>query len=206
LTPRRLRRLYRELEHIVDYFEDALLDAKRRLREVKKETEKLGDKALLDAVRDLEEYVDSKVREFNEKYREIVKYVEKSFPEIKVRRGPHWIAITMLPRKLARSIGEEVEEAVRTALEETRRALESATTVISSIRLREEDVSIIDELVEAGVFKSRSEAVAFFTKKGIEASRDWLEKVREHLTKIKELREQVKKELEKGEEKGDGKA
>ncbi|MEM1817088.1 MAG: M protein, partial [Desulfurococcaceae archaeon] len=63
-----------------------------------------------------------------------------------------------------------------------------------------------DELVEAGVFKSRSEAVAFFTKKGIEASRDWLEKVREHLTKIKELREQVKKELEKGEEKGDGKA
>ncbi|MFN4046447.1 MAG: ribbon-helix-helix domain-containing protein, partial [Acidilobaceae archaeon] len=102
------------------------------------------------------------------------------------------------PQRLARIVGKEVGEALKSALEEVRRAAESvsAATVISSIRLREEDAKVVDELVDAGIFKSRSEAVAFFVRKGIEASKEWLEKVRENIRKIRELQEEVKRELE----------
>ncbi|MEM1641855.1 MAG: ribbon-helix-helix protein, CopG family, partial [Desulfurococcaceae archaeon] len=93
------------------------------------------------------------------------------------------------------------EETVERSIEEARRTLETATTVVSSIRLREEDARIIDELVDAGIFRSRSEAVAFFTHKGIEASREWLEKVKEQIERIKELRDEVRRELEKSEKK-----
>jgi Arc/MetJ-type ribon-helix-helix transcriptional regulator len=198
--PRRLVRLYRELEYIVDSFEETLDDVRKKLREIRKNALNIGDKDALEAVDKLEEFIRSRIREFDKKYREFLGYIEDNYPEIKTRRGARWAAITMLPWRLTRTISEEVSDAIKQALDETRRALEYASTVVSSIRLREEDAKIIDELVEAGVFKSRSEAVAFFTRKGIEASRDWLEKVREHLAKIRELRDHVMRELGKREE------
>jgi hypothetical protein len=172
----------------------------KKLREIRKSALNIGDKDALEAVDKLEEFIRSRIREFDKKYREFIEYIEDNYPEIKTRRGARWATITMLPWRLTQTISEEVSDAIKQALDETRKALESASTVVSSIRLREEDAKIIDELVEAGVFKSRSEAVAFFTRKGIEASRDWLEKVKEHLAKIRELRNHVMRELGKKEE------
>ncbi|MEM3712553.1 MAG: ribbon-helix-helix domain-containing protein, partial [Thermoproteota archaeon] len=75
--------------------------------------------------------------------------------------------------------------------------------VVSSVRLPKADLELIDALVEAGIFKSRNEGIAFFAHKGIEASRDWLNKVRVKIEEIKRLQEEAKKEMEKifGEEK-----
>ncbi|RLE98113.1 MAG: hypothetical protein DRJ57_03880, partial [Thermoprotei archaeon] len=69
------------------------------------------------------------------------------------------------------------------------------SVVISSIRLPQGDVEMIDLLVEAGVFRSRSEAVAYFTHKGLEASRDLLERVKSKVEELKRIREELVKEF-----------
>ncbi len=71
------------------------------------------------------------------------------------------------------------------------------TMVVSSIRLPKSDLELIDLLVEVGVFKSRSEGVAYFTHKGIEASREALEKLRSKLEEVRKLQEEIRKEAER---------
>lgn len=63
-------------------------------------------------------------------------------------------------------------------------------------RLNDEDLKQIDALVEIEVFKSRSEAAAFFIKEGIQARRDLFEKVMPTVDRIRELKEEAKKSLE----------
>lgn len=193
----RLGRLHKRLEDIVEDFEEELLEAKRRLREVKREAEKRGDETTLRKVEEVDKLIEDRVKEFTKKYESTIKDIEENYPGAKIRKGPHWVAISILPQRLASIVSREVGEALRTAMEEIKRATESVSTIVSSIRLREEDAKIIDELVDSGIFKSRSEAVAFFTRKGIEASKEWLEKVRENIGKIRELQEEVRRELEK---------
>jgi len=62
-------------------------------------------------------------------------------------------------------------------------------------RLNDDDLKRIDGLVEVELFKSRSEAVAFFIKEGIQARKDLFESVMSTVEKIKELKEQAKKNL-----------
>jgi Arc/MetJ-type ribon-helix-helix transcriptional regulator len=66
-------------------------------------------------------------------------------------------------------------------------------------RLDNADLKQIDALVEVEVFKSRSEAAAFFIRQGIQARKDLFEKVMPTVEKIRELKEQAKKELGKKE-------
>ncbi len=74
---------------------------------------------------------------------------------------------------------------------------EGPSVVVSSIRLPRSDLELIDALVEAGVFRSRSEGVAFFTHKGIEASREALERLKKRLEEIRRLQQEIKEEIEK---------
>jgi len=62
-------------------------------------------------------------------------------------------------------------------------------------RLNNEDLSRIDALVEVEVFKSRSEAAAFFIKEGIQTRKDLFEKVMPTVDKIRELKEEAKRSL-----------
>mgnify|MGYP003873727311 CR=1 FL=1 len=79
------------------------------------------------------------------------------------------------------------------------------TRVVSSIRLPESDLEIIDLLIEAGAFRSRSEAVAYFTHKGIEASRPTLEGLLNKLRELKEIRDKVREEIKRAlEEESEG--
>jgi Arc/MetJ-type ribon-helix-helix transcriptional regulator len=64
-------------------------------------------------------------------------------------------------------------------------------------RLDNADLQQIDALVEVEAFKSRSEAAAFFIRQGIEARKDLFEKVMPTVDKIRELKEQAKRELNK---------
>jgi Arc/MetJ-type ribon-helix-helix transcriptional regulator len=196
--PFRFGRLYHELEDIVDDLEEDFVEVKRRIGELRREAERRGDEGLRKAVDELDKLLEDKVKEFNARYEEVVRRIEESIPGPRGRRAHHIDVILALPHRLARIVTREVGETLKEALEEARRATEAVSTVISSIRLREEDARVIDELVEAGIFRSRSEAVAFFVRKGIEASREWLEKVRENIRKIRELQEEVRRELEGG--------
>ena len=62
-------------------------------------------------------------------------------------------------------------------------------------RLDDADLKQIDALVEVEAFKSRSEAAAFFIRQGILARKDLFEKVMSTVEKIRELKEQAKREL-----------
>lgn len=194
--PFTFKRLYHELEDIVDDFEDDLIEVKRRLGELRSEAERRGDESLKKSVEELDRLIEEKVKEFNNRYEEVIKKIEEYIPGPRARRAHHLEVILALPHRLARIVTREVGEALKEAFEEARRATETVSTVISSIRLREEDARIIDELVDAGVFRSRSEAVAFFVRRGIEASKEWLEKVKENIKRIRELQEEVRRELE----------
>ncbi|QOJ78672.1 hypothetical protein IG193_07930 [Infirmifilum lucidum] len=88
----------------------------------------------------------------------------------------------------------EIDRIIREALSGS--WLRAPSTIISSVRLPQADLSVIDLLVEAGIFKSRNEGIAFFVHKGIECSRDWLEKVRSKVEEIHRLQEETRKELE----------
>ena len=62
-------------------------------------------------------------------------------------------------------------------------------------RLDDADLKQIDALVEVEAFKSRSEAAAFFIRQGMQARKDLFEKVMPTVEKIRELKEQAKREL-----------
>jgi len=71
------------------------------------------------------------------------------------------------------------------------------SAIVSSVRLPQADLGLIDTLANAGIFKSRNEGIAFFAHRGIEASEDWLTKVKEKLADIKKLQDETKREIDK---------
>jgi len=62
-------------------------------------------------------------------------------------------------------------------------------------RLNDKDLEQIDALVEVEVFKSRSEAAAFFIKEGMQTRKDLFQKVMSTVNKIRELKKQARKSL-----------
>jgi len=74
--------------------------------------------------------------------------------------------------------------------------LEGRSNVVMT-RLNDEDLVKIDALVEVEVFKSRSEAAAFFIKEGIQSRKDLFQKVMPTVDRIRELKDQAKKSLVK---------
>ncbi|MBO3804252.1 MAG: hypothetical protein JTT11_10380 [Candidatus Brockarchaeota archaeon] len=71
------------------------------------------------------------------------------------------------------------------------------SAIVSSVRLPQADLNLIDTLVNSGVFRSRNEGIAFFAHRGIEASKEWLTKVKEKLDEIRKLQEETKMEIDK---------
>ena len=63
-------------------------------------------------------------------------------------------------------------------------------------RLNDEDLEKIDALVEVEVFKSRSEAVAYFIQEGIKAKKELFDKVTPTVEKIRQLKVEARKTLE----------
>ncbi len=90
---------------------------------------------------------------------------------------------------------EELVEGIERSIEDFGRRF----TQVVSVRIRDRDLEVVDKLVDAGIFRSRSEAVAFFARKGIEASREWIEKALEQARKIREIQESLRREIEEGE-------
>jgi Arc/MetJ-type ribon-helix-helix transcriptional regulator len=62
-------------------------------------------------------------------------------------------------------------------------------------RVADEDLEVMDTLVEAGLFDSRSECAAFLIRAGIENRQDLVAKVEDTARKISKLKENLKEEL-----------
>ncbi|RLI39133.1 hypothetical protein DRO64_10965 [Candidatus Bathyarchaeota archaeon] len=74
------------------------------------------------------------------------------------------------------------------------------SNVVAS-RIRDEDLKVIDMLVEAGVFKTRSEAIAYLVSEGIKACRDIIDEVSSTLEEIRRIRRQAEEQIERLREK-----
>ncbi len=60
------------------------------------------------------------------------------------------------------------------------------------VRVNEEVLEKLEDLVEAGIFKSQSESAAFLIQEGIKAQDAMFQKIGEHTKRIRELREELK--------------
>ena len=92
--------------------------------------------------------------------------------------------------------GEDADKVQEKVLLRLGRELGGRCNVVMT-RLHDDDLKRIDGLVEVELFKSRSEAVAFFIKEGIQARKDLFESVMTTVEKIKALKEQAKENLKK---------
>jgi len=90
--------------------------------------------------------------------------------------------------------GEDAEKIKEKVLMRLGKELGGRSNVVMT-RLSDDDLKKIDALVEVEVFKSRSEAAAFFIKEGVQARKDLFQKVMPTADKIRELKEQAKKSL-----------
>jgi Arc/MetJ-type ribon-helix-helix transcriptional regulator len=68
------------------------------------------------------------------------------------------------------------------------------SNVVAS-RIGDEELRSIDMMVEAGLFETRSEAVAYLVSEGIKARKDVLDKVASALEDIRELRKEAEEQV-----------
>ena len=94
-------------------------------------------------------------------------------------------------KKTAKGVGSEIK---RKAGKIYREAKIVRRQMVISVRLDDDSVQRVKQLIEAGVCKSRSEAVAFLTKVGIAARQDLFDKIEEKIQEIRNIREEIKKE------------
>lgn len=184
-----------ELQNLYTNFRETIYNFRRSLRELAldlpkeygRPIEEIRD-ILIETTKDLEKYqrlsrdLEKSLREFESSIRDLlVMETPPPTPSISVKID---------------TLTEALEDALKEVFSSTEKILSKATEVVSSIRIPEPDAKLIKLLVDAGIFRSRNEALAYFAHKGIEASRDWLNKVQERLHKIRELQEETRKELE----------
>jgi len=92
-------------------------------------------------------------------------------------------------------IGGQVEKfAVKTA-ESIKKAIDKALSsrnTVLTIRVNEESNKKLNMLVDAGLFKSRSESAAFLIEEGIKSQEDLFAKIRDKLETIDKIKKELK--------------
>ncbi|MDW8034232.1 MAG: hypothetical protein RMI79_04820 [Nitrososphaerota archaeon] len=201
--------LLKEVKNIKQQVKDETKKVRENLLEEFKDFRKKMRERFLEESEELREHVDSKLSEFRDFLEEcfdeagvkLDEFLEKAGEvednirsRIKELKGEGISLLTLkVPGGEVRipDIGKLIESSLSKAWSGV------PSIVVSSVRLPRADLELIDALVEAGIFKSRNEGIAFFAHKGIEASKDWLNKVKEKIEEIKRLQEEAKKEMEK---------
>ena len=64
------------------------------------------------------------------------------------------------------------------------------------VRVNQEDLNRIDELVESGQFNSRSESTAFLISEGIKSKQEMFDKMAEKISQIQGLRADLEKMID----------
>ena len=91
--------------------------------------------------------------------------------------------------KVAGDIGSDVVRSAEKLVEEARTI--NRQTVIS-VRLDDESARRLGQLIEAGICRTRSEAVAYLTREGIKARQELFGKIDEKIGEIQRIRESLK--------------
>ena len=86
-------------------------------------------------------------------------------------------------------INENVKDAIRAMTGSSRNN-------VVMVRVNEESLAQLDQLVEAGIVSSRSEAAAFLISSGAHARRDLFDKIAEKVEEIRKAREELRNLIE----------
>lgn len=92
-------------------------------------------------------------------------------------------------------LGEQVEELASKAFESLKERIDKALAsrnIVLTIRVSEETNRKLNMLVEAGLFKSRSECAAFLIEEGIKRNQEIFEKIEEKMIQIEKLRQELR--------------
>ena len=89
-----------------------------------------------------------------------------------------------IPESLA-SIGRDISRTVE-------RALSAKDDYVVAVKLSHDAQDRLEQLVQAGVFRSRAEAAAFLIDEGIKAQAPLLERVSQKLSEIERLRAELR--------------
>lgn len=82
------------------------------------------------------------------------------------------------------SLGENIKEALEGAL--------SGRENVVMVRLNDESLQRIDELIEAEVVSSRSEGVAFLVAEGVKAQAELFDKIKEKVEQIRQVKQELR--------------
>ncbi len=91
---------------------------------------------------------------------------------------------------------QSVKGRLKNRINETRDAVRSARDSVVMVRINKTSLSRLDELVEAKIVRSRSEAAAFLIEKGIESKQDLFDIMAEKLEQIRQTRDELSHLLE----------
>ena len=191
LPPEKREELQTEIDRLIDEYEDIFEDLTESLEDNLDYLTDLLD-SLIDEAKDVARtyyykgYITS-VKPTIKTISTIIKDVEKNISDLTAK------ALTLAMERLEKA-SKELENVLK---EDFKTVKEGPSMVVSSIRLPKQDLEIIDALVEAGIFKSRSEGVAFFTHKGIQASAGILKKLKNKIDEIRRIQQEIKEEIEK---------
>jgi Arc/MetJ-type ribon-helix-helix transcriptional regulator len=187
----------------IESIRDQLHALRRRLLAARLEMRAMLREARLKLEEDVVDELEEEVDEFFDKWSDALegflddlKEVARELSRIRSRE----FEFEDLSRVVEASL-QQTAKGLELALSKLRDALEKGfagpSYVVSSVRLPQRDLEVVDALVEVGVFKSRSEAVAFFAHKGIEASKPLFEEALAKLEELKRAREKLREELQK---------
>ena len=97
-------------------------------------------------------------------------------------------------------LGEQVEEFASKTFESLKKRIEKALAdrnTVLTIRVNDDTNKKLNMLVEAGLFKSRSECAAFLIEEGARFHEDLFQKIEEKMIEIDRLREELRNMVEK---------
>jgi Arc/MetJ-type ribon-helix-helix transcriptional regulator len=114
---------------------------------------------------------------------------------------PHSIEVTK-PGETPRPSGDAIEELAASVKEFAAKIPDSISKVVERalsgrdvplmVRVNDETLRRIDQLVESGIFHNRSESIAFLISEGIKAQTALFEQIESKIQEIEKLREDLK--------------
>ncbi len=93
----------------------------------------------------------------------------------------------------AESVGENLKETFK----DTIHGVHSTRDSVVMVRVDKESLSKLDDLVDAGLANSRSEAAAFLIGEGVKARQGMFDKISEKIENIRKAKEELRDILEK---------
>ena len=95
--------------------------------------------------------------------------------------------------KAAEEIGTDLVKTAEKLVDEAK-VLHRQTVI--SVRLDDDSILRIEQLLEAGICHTRSEAVSFLTREGIKSRQELFRKIDEKIGEIQRIREDLRREAQ----------